>query len=138
MFDKSSNEGSQLTNWHSIFVTETFPLKYPHSGIPAESFPGSCGRVSTAQVLYVQKDTYFSHTSVKLLVQYDWTPRFCLNIEEGIATQHATPSTSDSILPSLNISESNLMSLAILFHFLYAQHVLDFNISIIRSLRLFC
>jgi len=30
------------------------------------------------------------------------------------------------------------MSLAILFHFLYAQHVSDINISIIRSLRLFC
>jgi len=30
------------------------------------------------------------------------------------------------------------MSLAILFHFLCAQHVLDINISIIRSLWLFC
>ena len=30
------------------------------------------------------------------------------------------------------------MSLAILFHFLCAQHVSDINISIIRSLRLFC
>ena len=30
------------------------------------------------------------------------------------------------------------MSLAILFHFLRAQHVSDINISIIRSLRLFC
>jgi len=30
------------------------------------------------------------------------------------------------------------MSLAILFHFLCAQHVSDFNISIIRSLRLCC
>ena len=30
------------------------------------------------------------------------------------------------------------MSLAILFHFLYSQHVSDINISIIRSLRLFC
>jgi len=30
------------------------------------------------------------------------------------------------------------MSLAILFHFLRAQHVLDINISIIRNLRLFC
>jgi len=30
------------------------------------------------------------------------------------------------------------MSLAILFHFLCAQHVLDINIFIIRSLRLFC
>ena len=30
------------------------------------------------------------------------------------------------------------MSLAILFHFLWAQHVSDINISIITSLRLFC
>ena len=30
------------------------------------------------------------------------------------------------------------MSLAILFHFLCAQHVSDINITIIRSLRLFC
>ena len=32
--------------------------------------------------------------------------------------------------------KTNLMSLAILFHFFCAQHVLDINISIIRSLRL--
>jgi len=30
------------------------------------------------------------------------------------------------------------MSLAILFHFLCAQHVSDINIYIVRSLRLFC
>ena len=35
-------------------------------------------------------------------------------------------------------AEVNLMSLAILFHFLCAQHVLDINISIITSLRPFC
>ena len=34
--------------------------------------------------------------------------------------------------------KTNLMSLAILFHFLCAQHVSDINISIIRSLRLCC
>ena len=34
--------------------------------------------------------------------------------------------------------KTNLMSLAILFHFLCAQHVSDINISIITSLRLFC
>ena len=34
--------------------------------------------------------------------------------------------------------KTNLMSLAILFHFLCAQHVPDINISIIRSLRLCC
>ena len=36
------------------------------------------------------------------------------------------------------IKSSNLKSLVILFHFLCAQHVSDINISIIRSLRLFC
>ena len=34
--------------------------------------------------------------------------------------------------------KTNLMPLAILFHFLCAQHVSDINISIIRSLRLCC
>ena len=34
--------------------------------------------------------------------------------------------------------KTNLMSLAILLHFLCAQHVPDINISIIRSLRLCC
>ena len=34
--------------------------------------------------------------------------------------------------------KTNLMSLAILFHFLCASHVSDINISIIRSLRLCC
>ena len=33
--------------------------------------------------------------------------------------------------------KTNLMSLAILFHFLCSQHVSDINISIMRSLRLF-
>ena len=32
--------------------------------------------------------------------------------------------------------KTNLISIAILFHFLYSQHVSDINISIIRSLRL--
>ena len=34
--------------------------------------------------------------------------------------------------------KNNLMSLLFSFHFLYAQHVSDINISIIRSLWLFC
>ena len=34
--------------------------------------------------------------------------------------------------------KTNLMSLAILFHFLCAQHVSNINISIIRSLRMCC
>ena len=34
--------------------------------------------------------------------------------------------------------KTNLMSFAIIFHFLCAQYVSDINISIIRSLRLFC
>ena len=34
--------------------------------------------------------------------------------------------------------KTNLMSLAILFHFLCAQHISDINISIIRRLRLCC
>ena len=34
--------------------------------------------------------------------------------------------------------KTNLMSLAILFHLLCAQHVSDINISFIRSLRLCC
>jgi len=38
----------------------------------------------------------------------------------------------------LKNKRNNLMSLAISFHFLCAQHVSDINISIIRSLRLFC
>jgi len=43
-------------------------------------------------------------------------------------------------MPTWIIEEqkTNLMSLAILFHFLCAQQVSDINISIIRSLRLFC
>ena len=38
----------------------------------------------------------------------------------------------------LEEQKTNLMSLAMLFHFLCAQHVSDINISIIMSLRLFC
>jgi len=34
--------------------------------------------------------------------------------------------------------KTNLVSLAILFHVLCAQHVSDINLSIMRSLRLFC
>ena len=45
------------------------------------------------------------------------------------------------LITNLNVVEewkSSLMSLAILFHFLCAQHVSDINISIIRRLRLCC
>jgi len=40
--------------------------------------------------------------------------------------------------PCCRLKHNLMMSLAILFHFLFAQHVSDTNISIIRSLRLFC
>ena len=45
---------------------------------------------------------------------------------------------SPNILRVVEEWKINLMSLAILFHFLCAQHVSDINISIIRSLRLCC
>jgi len=38
----------------------------------------------------------------------------------------------------VSVLQASVMSLAILFHFLCVQHVSDINISIIRSLRLFC
>ena len=40
------------------------------------------------------------------------------------------------IIPIVDEWKTNLMSLAILFHFLSAQHVSDINISVFRSLRL--
>jgi hypothetical protein len=40
------------------------------------------------------------------------------------------------IIVTVEERKTNLMSLAILFHFLCAQHVSDINISVIRSLRL--
>ena len=40
------------------------------------------------------------------------------------------------IIVIVEVEKTNLMSLAILFHFLCVQHVSDINI--IRSLRLFC
>ena len=40
------------------------------------------------------------------------------------------------IIAIVDERKTNLMSLAILFHFLCAQHVSDINISIFRSLRL--
>jgi len=40
--------------------------------------------------------------------------------------------------PCCRLKHNLMMSLANLFHFLCAQHVSDINISIIRSLRLFC
>jgi hypothetical protein len=42
------------------------------------------------------------------------------------------------IIVTVEEQKTYLMSLAILFNFLCAQHVSDINISIIRSLRLFC
>ena len=43
----------------------------------------------------------------------------------------------DGIDTAVEEWKTNLMSLAVLLHFLCAQHVSDINISIIRSLRLF-
>jgi len=42
------------------------------------------------------------------------------------------------IIVVVEARKTNLMSLAILFHFLRVQHVSDINISIFRSLRLCC
>ena len=49
---------------------------------------------------------------------------------------NASQYTQDDINTLVEEWKTNLMSLAILFHFLCAQHVSDINISIIRSLRL--
>ena len=46
--------------------------------------------------------------------------------------------TRPCVIVILEEWKTNLMSLAILFHFLCAQHVSDINMSIIRSLRLCC
>jgi len=46
--------------------------------------------------------------------------------------------TGPYIIVIVEEQKSNLMSVAILFHFLCPQHVSDINMSIIRSLRLFC
>jgi len=46
--------------------------------------------------------------------------------------------TGTCIIVIVEEYKTNSMSLAILFHFLCAQHVSDINISIIRSLQLFC
>ena len=46
--------------------------------------------------------------------------------------------TGPCIFVIVEEQETNLMSLALLFHFLCAQNVSDINIPIIRSLRLFC
>ena len=57
-----------------------------------------------------------------------WQWRYC----------HANIASSAYTVCKVEEWKTNLMSLAILFHFLCAQHVWDINIFIIRSLRLCC
>jgi len=52
-----------------------------------------------------------------------------------ISVLFATPPKIDFVVEE---RKTNVMSLAILFHFFCVQHVSDINISIIRILRLFC
>ena len=52
--------------------------------------------------------------------------------------ERATQQAAEPTFRSVEDWKTNLMSLAILLHFLCAQHVSDISISIIRSLRLFC
>jgi len=51
---------------------------------------------------------------------------------------HSHPSLFIPWFLALSLTRTHPHSLAILFHFLCVQHVSDINISIIRSLRLFC
>jgi len=56
-------------------------------------------------------------------------------------SQNPRINKNKNLFKSIVIAENkktSLKSLALLFHFLCAQHVSDINISIIRSLRLFC
>ena len=67
--------------------------------------------------------------------------RFCF-LSESQLTRKLSPflpqSRADTYHVIVEEWKTNLMSLAILFHFLCAQHVSDINISIISSLRLCC
>ena len=65
-------------------------------------------------------------------------PPFCTSVPWGPTIfLGALLALFQSIFPVEEL-ETNLISLAILFHFLCAQHVSDINISIFRSLRLCC
>ena len=65
-------------------------------------------------LIYIQRPKYFIYTEITYLMFIG--PCIIVIVEEW---------------------KTNLMSLAVLFHFLCVQHVSDINISIIRNLRLF-
>ena len=83
--------------------------------------------------------------NIKNTWRHFWTPSqvwilmvWCLIKHRDLVTP--VPQYPWTFNPKVLVEEqkTNLMSLAILFHFLCTQHVSDINISIIRNLRLFC
>ena len=65
-------------------------------------------------------------------------PIKCVCLSPDTVTCHRTSFLQHRTRCTVDEYKTNLMSLAILFHFLCAQHVSDINISFIRSLRIFC
>jgi len=61
-------------------------------------------------------------------------PFWCSKLATGLSLMFIGP----CVIVIVEEWKTNLMSLAILFHFLCGQHVSDINISIIKSLRLCC
>ena len=70
------------------------------------------------------------------LLSCEHFPVISQNLLRRISTFQTLMFIGPCIIVVVEEWETNLMSLAILFHFLCAQHVSDINISIFRSLRL--
>ena len=67
-----------------------------------------------------------------------WIQMYVENALADLSTKYERPGSCQRTSCMVEEWKTNLMSLAILFHFLCAQHVSDINISIFRSLRLCC
>ena len=81
-----------------------------------------------------------SHDVTMIEVRYHLFPcnSLIFTITNNVSTEIVITFIGPCIIVIAEEWKTNLMSLAILFHFLCAQHVSDINISIIRSLRLYC
>jgi hypothetical protein len=79
-----------------------------------------------------------------LFEERSWCGSLSVKVQRPIQSRWPNCSLTDMDGKCYNIHhiveewKTNLMSLAILFHFLCAQHVSDINISIFRSLQLCC
>ena len=119
---------------HHVLIVRRSKLYYTVSGIitliggrPVHGLSEAWNKLIIKQILWIKLVNYWDKYT-------EMHGQQNIKINKDVSLMFIGP----CIIVIVEEWKTNLMSLAILFHFLCTQHVSDINISIIRSLRLCC